>query len=157
MKKSVLTAAFGAVLVLVQPVQASAQEIAYPNADSRQLAECIARSTTQSDRILTARWMAAAMGSANKLSDTLTVDPDAKEAADRAMGALFTRLFTVDCAAESQVLMQAGDMEGIQAAGGRLGLMAMQELMTDPDVMSGLMAYLAYVDFAAFARQQQAK
>lgn len=155
MNKSMIAAAIGAFVMLAQPAQAqmsSQNMLAYPNEDSRKLADCIASSTTQSDRLLTARWMAAAMGTAAKLQGTVTVDEAAKEEADRGMAALFTRLFTDDCADQAQTLMAAGDMAGIQAAGGRLGLMAMEELMGDPEVLSSLMAYLAFVDFAAFAR-----
>lgn len=155
MKKSMIAAAFGAFVMLAQPAQAQTgpqDMLAYPSEESRNLADCIASSTSSADRLLTARWMAAAMSTAGKLQGTVSVDEAAKENADRGMAALFTRLFTVDCADQAQPLIASGDMAGIQAAGGRLGLMAMEELMTDPEVLSSLMAYLAYVDFAAFAR-----
>ena len=155
MKKSIIAAAVAASALLSQPAQAqmsSENAINYPNQASRELSDCIATSTTQNDRLMTARWMAASMGTAPKLRGTVTVDPQAKEDADREMAALFTRLFTEDCVDQAQVLMRAGDTAGIEAAGGRLGLMAMEELMSDPAVLSSMMGYLAYVDFAAFAR-----
>ena len=131
-------------------VPAAAQGVAYPNEASRQLGECIALSTSGKDRVLTARWFAASLGSAPQVADAVTVDPAAKVEADREMAALFTRLFTQDCAKEAAPLMNSGDMAGIQAAGGRLGQIAMQELMSDPQVLQAMMSYIVYIDQSAF-------
>ena len=140
---------------LFAPQSVSAQGIAYPNEGSRQLGECIARSTTGADRILTARWFAASLGSAPQVSDVVTVDAEVRDQTNREMAALFTRLFTEDCAEFSGPLMRSNDMGGIQAAGGRLGQIAMQELMSDPQVMAVMMGYIAYVDQSAFDKLAQ--
>lgn len=143
-----LLAALACAFALPQP--ALAQGVAYPNAASRDLGECIALSTTGRDRIVTVRWFATSLGLAPQVSDAIKVDLEEKDKADRDMAALFTRLFTEDCAAEARVLMEANDGPGIQAAGGRLGQIAMQELMTDPKVVEAMMGYLTHIDERAF-------
>lgn len=148
-----LLAALACSLALPQP--ASAQGVAYPNEASRQLGECIALATSGRDRLVTVRWFATSLGLAPQVSDAIKVDRDAKDQADQEMAALFTRLFTEDCRAEAQVLMEARDGPGIQAAGGRLGQIAMQELMTDPKVLEAMMGYLAHVDPVAFETSAQ--
>ena len=151
-----ILAAFGALAASLSiPQSVSAQGVAYPNEGSRQLGECIARSTTGADRILTARWFAASLGSAPQVSDVVTVDAEIRDQTNREMAALFTRLFTEDCAEMAAPLMKAGDMGGIQAAGGRLGQIAMQELMSDPQVLAVMMGYVAYVDQSAFNKLSQ--
>ena len=132
--------------LMALPQAAHAQGVAYPNEASRDLGECIALSTTGRDRLVTARWFATSLGMAPQLSDAVKVEPAAKEQSDRDMAALFTRLFTVDCADEARVLMANRDQAGIQAAGGRLGQIAMQDLMSDPKVLESMISYLAYID-----------
>ena len=144
---AVLAASFA---VLLPPAQA--QEIAYPSEASRALAECISQSTTTEDRALTARWMAAGIGTAKIMEGTVTVDPAGKLEADKAMGALFTRLFTKDCRAQSAVMMRNGDQEGFTAAGGKLGQIAIAQLMADPEVSQSLFAYIQYADIAAIGQ-----
>lgn len=136
-------------LTLVVPVAASAQEIAYPNEASRDLAQCIALSTTGKDRILTAQWFATSIGAGESMQGVVTINPDAKKAIDKSMGELFTRIFTQDCRAQSAPLLKASDTAGIQSAGGRLGQIAMVELMNDPLVKTSLLDYLIHVDTAA--------
>lgn len=138
-------------LALAAPMEASAQEIAYPNAASRALAECIALSTTGKDRILTAQWFATSIGSGGSMQGVVTINPEAKMATDKAMGELFTRLFTQDCRTESAPLFKVNDLRGIEAAGGKLGQIAMAELMNDPLVKTSLFEYIKHVDLAAVA------
>ncbi|WP_108790896.1 hypothetical protein [Erythrobacter sp. Alg231-14] len=146
MKKTILT-----MIVAAAAIPANAQtQIAYPSEQSRALGECLALSSTGRDRIVAMRWMAANIGSSSVMQDIVTVDAEGKVEADRAMAALFTRLFSQDCGEEAAVLMKARDNAGIESAGARLGQIAMQELMGDPAVMQGMTAYVQYIDASAF-------
>lgn len=136
-------------LVLSLPSAVSAQEIAYPTEESRALANCIALSTSGRDRILTAQWFAISVGSASSMEGIVTVNPEARKKSDEAMGELFTRIFTRDCRAQAAPLFARGDVNGLQSAGGKLGQIAMSELMNDPLVSASMMGYLAHVDVAA--------
>ena len=136
-------------LAVALPSAASAQEIAYPNEESRALANCIALSTNGRDRILTAQWFAISIGSGSSMEGIVTVNPEGRKKTDAAMGALFTRIFTRDCRAEAAPLFAKGDVNGLQSAGGKLGQIAMTELMNDPLVSASMMGYMAHVDLAA--------
>ncbi|MBD3773252.1 MAG: hypothetical protein IE921_06700 [Rhodobacteraceae bacterium] len=122
-----------------------------PNADSAALGQCILDKTTGGDRILVARWMAASLAMAPQMDGLIAVDAKAKQATDREMGGLFTRIFTVDCRPQAAKLLKAGDRQGVESAGGKLGQMAMRELMSDPRAMAALMAYMNYVDSSKIA------
>lgn len=148
MKSWTAIAAFGA-LGLAFASGAAAQDIAYPNEESRALANCIALSTNGRDRILTAQWFATSIGSGSSMAGIVTVDPEAKKSTDAAMGALFTRIFTVDCRDQASPLFAKGDTMGLQSAGGKLGQIAMTELMNDPLVREAMFGYMAHVDLAA--------
>ncbi len=143
-----LMCALGAT-ALVLPGAAAAQEIAFPNAQSKALGECVVLSTTGRDRLVMIRWIAVGIGSAESMKDAVTVNPGAKEAADRGMAAIFTRLFTVDCRDEAAPLLKAKDNTGVQAAFGQLGRIAMGELVNDPIVAQSLGSFVQYADLEA--------
>lgn len=131
---------------------ASAQTmVASPNPASARLGQCLVGNTTGNDRVLVARWMAASMASSPMMQGLVSVDQAEKERVDRLMADLFTRLMAKDCLAEAKVVMQARDQQGMQAAGGRLGEIAMQELMMDPAAMAALLAYVKHIDPADLA------
>ena len=132
------------------PAQAQSM-VASPNAASAALGECLVGSTTGNDRTLVARWMASSMASSPRMKGLVSVDTAAKEKIDREMAALFTRLMADDCADEASVVIKARDQQGMQAAGGRLGEIAMQELMMDPITVQAMLAYVQHIDPAALA------
>lgn len=136
-----------AALICASAAPVSAQSlVATPNAASARLGQCILDKTTGADRVLVARWMAASLAMAPQMDGVVKVDAAAKEKVDKDMAALFTRLFANDCTDEMKVLIKSGDSQGIKAAGGKLGEMAMSELMSNPTAMSALMAYMKYLD-----------
>jgi hypothetical protein len=121
-------------------------------ADVRALQECIRQSTSGRDRITSARWLVSALGSAPQLRDVARIDPDVKRDLDREMAQLFTRLMTVDCLNEAKPVWTSRDPAEMQAAGGSLGEIAMQELFTNPETASAVSAYAQFLneeDFAA--------
>jgi hypothetical protein len=142
--------ALGSAAVML-PSTAEAQGVAFPNDASKALSECVVLSTTGRDRLVLIRWIAVSIGSANSMQDAMTVKPGAKEEADRKMGVLFTRLFTVDCRNEAAPLLKGKDDAGVEAAFGQLGRIAMNELMADPQVEQSLTAFVQYADLEAVA------
>lgn len=142
--------ALGAAALLV-PGTAGAQGVAFPNDASKALSECVVLSTTGRDRLVLIRWVAVSIGSANSMQDAITIKPGAKEEADRKMGALFTRLFTVDCRKEAAPLLKGNDNAGVEAAFGQLGRIAMNELIGDPQVEESLTGFVQYADLEAVA------
>ena len=146
-----LTGLVSAAAVAFSTPLAAQSMVAAPNEASAKLGQCLVDKTTGSDRTLVARWMAGSMASSPMMEGLVEVDAAAKEQVDRSMAALFARLLTEDCKAQAKVVMQSRDRMGMQAAGGRLGEIAMAELMMDPVSMQALLAYIQYVDPAAMA------
>ena len=156
MMKTVL-AVLGAAACAMLPGSASAQAsmLTMPSAEAAALGQCLVGKSTGNDRILFARWMGASIAMSPTMKDVVTVDAAAKDKIDREMAALFTRLMTEDCRAEMSTLVKAQDASGIQAASGKLGEMAMRELMQDPAAMQALIAYAKYIDPAAMQKLTQ--
>ena len=102
----VMAFAAGVALSLA-PQAATAQSS--DNAAADALGNCLARKSTGEDRLVFAGWMVAALASAPQLAGVANVDPSTKAALDRQLAAIFTRLMTVDCAAEARPLFQARD------------------------------------------------
>lgn len=153
-----LRSSFAAVAVAagLLSVAAHAQTmIATPNDQARALGRCFVLKTTGADRLVVARWLGGAIGSGDAVTSLMKVDAARKAEADQAMAALFTRLFTQDCADEARPLVKAADQKGLEAAGGMLGEIAMRELLSDAKVSTALFDYLKYIDTAAFAKLQQ--
>jgi hypothetical protein len=138
-------------LAFLSPTSVGAQGVAFPNDGSKALGECVVLSTTGRDRLVLIRWVAVSIGSAESMQDALTVQPGAKDEADRKMGALFSRLFTVDCRNEAAPLLKKSDTAGVEAAFGELGRIAMKELISNPEVDKALSDFVQYADLEAVA------
>ncbi|HNI72944.1 MAG TPA: hypothetical protein PLX65_05380, partial [Accumulibacter sp.] len=72
--------------------------------------------------------------------------PTDAENAQRTTANLFTRLIAEQCPSEMNAVMQSEGMEGAKIAFEYLGRMAMQELMTNPDVSASLSGFTRYID-----------
>ena len=150
-------ALLAATLCAIMPGTASAQAslVTTPSPEAAALGQCLVGKSTGDDRVLFARWMGSSIAMAPAMKDVVTVDPAAKDAIDREMAKLFTRLMTESCRAEMSVLVKAQDAMGVQAASGKLGEMAMRELLQDPAAMQALIAYARYIDPAAMQKLTQ--
>ena len=143
-------AAAVALAVVTAPMAATAQTA---DGEETALAQCVQLSTSGKDRILTARWLMGALGSAPQLQDIVHIDQQLRQQSDVAMAALFTRLLTVDCLAEAKPIFKRDARgAGIREAFEVLGQIAVQELMGgDPNggTMGSFANYLNEADFAA--------
>lgn len=142
--------ALGAIALCLS-ASAGAQGTSFPNEESKDLGECVVLSTTGRDRLVLIRWVAVSIASAPTMQDAVTLKPGAKEAADKGMAAVFTRLFTVDCRNEAAPLLKNNDNAGVEAAFGELGRIAMNELISDPVVEQNLTSFTQYADLDAIA------
>jgi hypothetical protein len=150
MKLSAITAA--SLLLIFQSNSGVAQVVNSTdnNLLAQQLGNCFAAKTNGEDRITVARWMIGALASSPQVSSTVKVDVLAKEDADKAMAFVFTRLFTKDCTEfATPILNSANPSEAFQFAGGKLGELAVQELMNNKQAAKSLENFSKYVDIAA--------
>lgn len=104
------------------------------------LSRCLTDGTTGKERKDLARWLFTAMAAHPEIKDMSKVTP-AQEQFTKAAGAIFTRLLADTCAKETKAAVAAGGQAALQAGFSVLGQMAMQELMSNPQV-SGAMGML---------------
>jgi hypothetical protein len=142
-------------LVMASPGFTTAA-LAQPAASS--LTTCLADHTTGKDRKDLARWMFAAMSQHPAIADLSAATPAARDDASRTVGALVTRLLTVDCLPDTKAAVESGETSAVfQKAFGRLGELAMQEIMADPQVSKTLQDLPKYMDRKQFEAALKAK
>jgi hypothetical protein len=128
-------------LILTLPLVGYAQEPAL------QLSACLADHTSGRDRKDLARWVFFAMAAHPEIKDYLApTAPPAREQADKVTGSLFTRLLSDSCASQTKAAVQQGGPQAVQAAFTTFGQLAMQELMTNPDVAAAMGAIEKHID-----------
>jgi hypothetical protein len=132
------------------PAAARAQD-AEAQAQAQALGQCFVDKTTGADRILVMRWMVGALASAPQMADLVKIDTARKTEIDKGMASLFTRLITVDCAAQAKPMFKTKSRGGFETAGGALGRIAMKELMSDPNASKALETFTNYLRDSDFA------
>jgi hypothetical protein len=110
------------------------------------LSRCIADSTTGRDRKDLARWVFTAMSAHPEIRDISNVAPGTIDKVSKVTGGLFTKLLTESCPNEVRAAMQSDGPVAIQAAFHILGQLAMQELMTDNNVVASISVLETYID-----------
>jgi hypothetical protein len=122
--------------VMAQPVPASADQA---------LSHCLVLKSTGADRQALVRWILGSLASSSLATGMVKVDAAAKEEADRAVAATYTRLLKVDCLSEYQAMTKTGDSSGMQSAFAMLGQIAMHDAAQDPSVSAALTAFTHYI------------
>jgi hypothetical protein len=110
------------------------------------LGRCLADNTTGKDRKDLARWIFIAMSAHPEIGSVAKASVKDGENAQRAAGALFTRLIADQCTKQLNSVMQSEGSDGIKIAFEHLGRMAMQELMAAPEVNASLTGFDRYID-----------
>lgn len=147
----VVAASAGLILANIAAAQTTLspeQEQAY----TVKLRDCFTAQTTGADRTTFARWFVAILASAPKVQGVATVEPGVKDQLDRQVAAIFTRIITKDCVAESRPLWKARSNAAFRVAGEALGRLAMQEVTADADgrmIFAGYASHINPADFAA--------
>jgi hypothetical protein len=109
--------------------------------------KCVADNTSGKDRKVMARWVFLGMSVHPEILSLTSVPDDVREQANRAAGALVTSLIAESCANEFRLAAKnEGGSEAVKAAFELLGVLAMQELMSDPAVSRVFTGLEKYVD-----------
>jgi hypothetical protein len=128
-------------------VLAALPSVGYAQEPATSLPTCLADNTSGKDRKDLARWIFLAIGAHPENKPFLTNGTgQVTDDANKATAALFMRLLTDTCAAQTKAAVQVGGPQVIQAAFSELGKLAMQELMANPDVSAAMSALAKYVD-----------
>ncbi|HEX7055547.1 MAG TPA: hypothetical protein VF211_16605 [Burkholderiales bacterium] len=119
---------------------------AYAGPYGQALGACLADNTSGKDRKELARWIFAAMSAHPEMKELSSVTPETKEQVFRATGALVTRLLSESCADQAKAAIRAEGARSFEQAFGMLGRLAMQELMTNPEVRVAFSGFDRYID-----------
>lgn len=114
--------------------------------DANALTSCLSDSTSGKDRKDLAKWVFAAMSTHPEIREFAKVTPKVLDQTSSTMGGLVTRLLSEDCAKQTQAAVKNEGAAALQAAFRSLGGLAMQELMTNPDVNTSFGAFEKYLD-----------
>ena len=119
-------------------------EVAEAGPFTDEMAKCLAKTTTEADKVLFIQWTYAAISSHPAVESLSNISPEIREDLNQRAANMVTDLITVRCKTET---MQAVKFEGdsaLRASFEVLGRVAMQGLMSDPNVaryMAGLPRY----------------
>lgn len=119
-----------------------------PAADA--LGVCLGDNTTGKDRKDLAQWIFVAMAAHPEIKPLSAVTEAGRDALDRKLAALATRLLTENCRAEAKAAVTESGNVAIESAFGVLGRLAMAEVMSNPAVSEAIVRYAKYLDQATF-------
>lgn len=121
------------------------------------LSTCLADSTTGKDRKEMAQWVFSAMTSHPEIKTLSNISQEKRDGLDRTVAALVTRLMTESCLIQTQSAMEKDGGQAISVAFGVVGRLAMQELMSNPDVNASFSNFAKYIDQNKFNSAFSAK
>jgi hypothetical protein len=113
---------------------------------SNSLGQCVADSTTGKDRKDLVRWVVAAMMKHPAMADLNSISAEQSQALSKTAATLYERLLTKDCVMEVKKAYKSGGATAIKTGFEYLGRVAMQELVTDPNVAQFMASLIANVD-----------
>ena len=102
------------------------------------LGKCLVSSTTEADRSLMVKWIFASMSLNAEVSQYARITPAEREELNRRTAALYMRLLTESCRAQTRDAARYEGAAAIGAAFGLLGQIATQGIFNDPAVAAGV-------------------
>ena len=93
-----------------------------------------------------AKWVFFAMAAHPEIKEFARVPEQVKDATDKQIALVVTRLLTEDCLAEAKAGFKQEGQAAIVSAFELVGKVAMQELMTNKDVLESIGDYAKYLD-----------
>ena len=142
MKKSVALICAVCSVIAVSATDASAG----PYADD--MAKCLVRSTTPSEKNALVKWIFAAAALHPEVKGISAVTEAQREELSKSTGKLVERLLGESCRAETQDALKYEGPQVFQSAFTVLGQVASVGLFTDPSVSGYMSDFLKYVDKA---------
>jgi hypothetical protein len=127
-------------------VAASLAPPAHASPTSDALGACLVDKSTGHDRKVLARWIFVAMSVHPELHDIFDLTQQTRDAANQGTADIFTRLVTVDCVDETRAAFDRDGAIAMKLAFGKLGEVAMQELISNPAVQASFEGIDKYLD-----------
>jgi hypothetical protein len=96
---------------------------------------CIENSVTKQEKADLARWFVASLARHPAMSGITSVSAEKKDELDKAVGRMNNRILAVACAKELKDVVRMEGVAGAKTNFVYLGQLAMQEVMTNPEVV----------------------
>ena len=125
---------------------ASTEAAAGPYSD--EMAKCLVRSTTASEKNALIKWIFVAAALHPEVKGISSVTEEQREELSRSTGKLVERLISESCKTETQEAVKYEGPSVFQSAFSVLGQVASQGLFTDPSVNAYMSEFLKYIDKA---------
>ncbi|EOD80064.1 hypothetical protein D515_00888 [Grimontia indica] len=135
MIKKIAIAAVSAMMMLAMPAKA--------NVDA--FATCMVDSLNGKERKQLAQWVYFAIAAHPEMAPFAKVTDKDRDVSDKVMGDLVNRLLIEDCSEELVVAFNQNPL-AVNQAFEFVGKVAMQELMTNPEVMATISNYAEHLD-----------
>ena len=110
------------------------------------LATCFSDNTTGKERKDFAKFVFFGMSAHPDMQGFTNITGADREELDRTAAAIVTRLLIESCRSQAKLAVEKEGAASFQAAFGTLGMLAMQELMSNPKVASSFTNYSKYLD-----------
>ena len=110
------------------------------------LGSCLSDSTTGKDRKDLARGLIVVMALHPEVASVATVTQANRDAVVKTNALLYKRLLTQDCKSELKAAVEHEGSDSVRVGFEILGRLAMQELMSNPEVVKGFSAFAQYID-----------
>ena len=133
---------FMALLIILLSITVS---LSPADANELDLGTCLVDSLTGKERKNLAKWIYFALAAHPEMSSYSNIKQEDRVKIDKYVGTLVTRLLAEDCASEFKSVQKA-DPLALRKAFEFVGQVAMQELMTNQDVMTSISSYIKYAD-----------
>ena len=114
------------------------------------MTRCLVAKTSTQDKTDLVRWIFVIAALHPDVKSIATVPEDQRTEANRAAGKLLERLLTDSCKSQVKEAIKYEGAGALQASFQVLGQVAMQELMTNPEVRNGFRDIAKYVDESKF-------
>ncbi|HEX7081215.1 MAG TPA: hypothetical protein VF329_09390 [Gammaproteobacteria bacterium] len=134
-------------LAILVALLASTPSYAGPFTD--ELAKCLVRTTSEADREMLMRWVFAAMAAHPSVSELGNVSSERADELNRGAAQLFVTLLTERCKSETEQALTYEGGSAFEASFQVLGQVAMQGLMTHPQVIAFMSGLQAHIDVQA--------
>lgn len=129
--------------------------VASPTTDA--LGQCLGDNTSGKDRKDLAKWIFFSMAAHPEISLVAPVPAEPALNSQQVAGLLFTRLMGVSCAKEMRATLTEGGSAGVHIAFEFLGKIAMQELMSNPEVNAAMSGFERFLDAKQIERAMRAE
>jgi hypothetical protein len=134
------------VLVLTVPLAVLSPHRAIAGPYSDELAKCLVRSTTDSDKNYLVKWMFASAALHPEVKSIAAITDAQRDELNRNAARLFERLITDSCLTETQEALRFEGRVTIQSSFQVLGQVAARGLFSDPAVAKSMTDFSNYLD-----------